>query len=796
MSWFRADMSWFRADMSWFRRDRAERHAARADGWLETLLAKGARLEPADQMTLLYPNSPAAWLNLARVHADDGDLEAALPAYSRAFELSRGSPRVADYAIDLAAVLFVRQGRGGAITDLERATEILALALADPAVGKGRSAVLAMQCRVWSSLANRTEESHHLDRGLTAGRRAVETARTRDDRIEAREQLGQALIVEHHFRRDPGLLAEAVELFEQALHLARREEAEDRAILRHRLTEACLRLYRANRDLAVLHRAVELARTGVTDAQDDFIERGGALLNLGCALRERHAVSGGPEDLDEGTAALRSAMETAASDNPGAAVSAADELGDWSLERRSWREAAEAFSVKLSLLRRMLEAQEAPANRRLMLSVDIRLASKAAYAWAEAGQPEKALLVLEEWRTVLTDPQLPKLDELLAASRDTPAVFLATCAPSGFAVIVREGRATYLPLPDLASEPVIGWAERLLRAKQERGTDRDTWERMLDWVGEWLWSSAMGPVLAELGARPRIALVACGPLSVLPLHAAWRPEASGPTGRRYAMDDTLIVYAPSLRALRRAQRRARWVSDDVLLTVEDPADPGVADPHLLQLPFAETEGEAAGAFWARKARLARDRATKEAVLTVLARANVVHFACHAIPQGWDGGNAGLVLAHGETLTLDDIYSLALKIRLAVLSACDTATPQEQFPDESAGLASAFVRAGAAGAVASQWPLPDRDAMMIMTMFYGYWRADGLPPAEALRRAQQWVRDTTNGEKSAYFAAHLDASDRFSPAVATACWEQVVLADPGERTMAAPIFWAAFTFTGA
>ncbi|MFF7730855.1 CHAT domain-containing protein [Streptomyces sp. NPDC008001] len=782
--------------MIWNRRSRAERRAAKVDRLLEVLVAKGASIQPADEMTTMYPRSPAAWLNLAMAHSGDGDLGTALPAYHRAFELSRGSPRVADYAINLAAILFIRQGRGGPVDDLERAAEILALALADPAIGKGRSAVLAMQCKVWSALVTRTEESHHLARGLAAGRQAMATARTRDDRIEARKQLGEALVVQHHFRQDPRLLTEAVGLFEQALGLTGRKDAHGQAILRHRLTEACLDLYRATRDKAVLQRAVELARTGVTDAQDDLIERGAALQNLGRALRERHAVFGSREDLDEGMTALRSATEAALSGNPAASIRAADELGDWSLERRSWREAAEAFTVKLSLMRRLLEAQGDPAHRRRMLGLDVRLASKAAYAWAEAGRPEKALLTLEEWRTVLTDPQLPELDELLAACRDTPTVFLATCEQSGFAVIAREGRATYLPLPDLAADPMLGWSERLLRAKEERGTDRDTWERMLDWAGEWLWNSAMGPVLAELGDQPRIALVPCGPLCVLPLHAAWRPDPSRPTGRRYAMDDTLIVYAPSLRALGRSQRRAAQASDEVLLTVEDPSDPGAADPHLPQLPFAEIEGEAAGAYWARKTRLARDRATKQAVLSTLTRADIVHFACHAIPQGWDGGNAGLVLAGGRTLTLDDIFSLTLNTRLAVLSACDTATPQERFPDEAAGLAGAFVRAGAAGTVASQWPLPDRDAMMIMTMFYGYWRADGLPPAEALRRAQQWVRDTTNREKSAFFAAHLDTSDRFSPAVATAGWEQVVLADPEERTMAAPIFWAAFTFTGA
>jgi CHAT domain-containing protein len=34
----------------------------------------------------------------------------------------------------------------------------------------------------------------------------------------------------------------------------------------------------------------------------------------------------------------------------------------------------------------------------------------------------------------------------------------------------------------------------------------------------------------------------------------------------------------------------------------------------------------------------------------------------------------------------------------------------------------------------------------MARFYELWRSDGLDPPEALRRAQQWVRDAPNGAK--------------------------------------------------
>lgn len=45
-------------------------------------------------------------------------------------------------------------------------------------------------------------------------------------------------------------------------------------------------------------------------------------------------------------------------------------------------------------------------------------------------------------------------------------------------------------------------------------------------------------------------------------------------------------------------------------------------------------------------------------------------------------------------------------------------------------------------------------MMLMIRFYKFWRKDNLEPAEALRKAQLWVRDTRNGQKAEYFRRFL------------------------------------------
>ncbi len=45
----------------------------------------------------------------------------------------------------------------------------------------------------------------------------------------------------------------------------------------------------------------------------------------------------------------------------------------------------------------------------------------------------------------------------------------------------------------------------------------------------------------------------------------------------------------------------------------------------------------------------------------------------------------------------------------------------------------------------------------MIRFYAYWRVEQLEPVEALRQAQHWLRDTTNGEKVAYFEKFLKSA---------------------------------------
>ena len=78
--------------------------------------------------------------------------------------------------------------------------------------------------------------------------------------------------------------------------------------------------------------------------------------------------------------------------------------------------------------------------------------------------------------------------------------------------------------------------------------------------------------------------------------------------------------------------------------------------------------------------------------------------------------------------------------------------------------------------------------MLFARFYELWRGDGLEPAEALRGAQAWVRDATNGEKHARFP-RLVAPPRGLGASRRKRWARI-------RAHREPYFWAPFVFVGA
>jgi len=291
----------------------------------------------------------------------------------------------------------------------------------------------------------------------------------------------------------------------------------------------------------------------------------------------------------------------------------------------------------------------------------------------------------------------------------------------------------------------------------------------------------------------RAVLIPQGSLGLLPLHAAWTEENGK---RRYALDDVCYTYTPNAHSLSKCREIAEQIQAERTLAIDEPFTENVSP-----LPNSNAEVTAICHHFTNKTVLADEMADRTTVRNALQDHDVFHFSCHGMADFDEPLNSGLVMANNETLTLRDFLSTeGVKARLAVLSACETGIPDLKNADEVIGLPSGLVRAGVAGVAASLWSVSDLSTMMLMVRFYEFWRKDKLEPAEALRQAQIWVRDTSNGKKAEYFGGFLPEfsqadSQRLPVHLADMLYKASLSARPDENDFEHPFYWAAFTFTG-
>ncbi len=315
-----------------------------------------------------------------------------------------------------------------------------------------------------------------------------------------------------------------------------------------------------------------------------------------------------------------------------------------------------------------------------------------------------------------------------------------------------------------------GYVTQWLMAYKQRDTDPQAWKDVLEYETARLWE-IMSPIIEHLKSRDieQAVLIPTGLLGFLPLHAAWTEDNSTSTGKRYALDEICFTYAPNARSINAAQEIAQRTGTDSILAIDNP---------LKDLRNASREVTAAVANFYQPQILKHEQATIESVLDALSHCNMLHLSCHGTADLREPLNSGLSMSDG-LLTLRDLLNLRLSeqggIRLAVLSACETGLTGIDLPDEAISLPTGLLQAGVASVVASLWSVSDLSTMLLLVRFYDLWRKEGLAPAVALQRAQQWLRDSTEAELADYFG-----------------W---LPRSPEARTYAHPFHWAAFSYTG-
>ncbi|ABA23782.1 Tetratricopeptide TPR_4 [Trichormus variabilis ATCC 29413] len=137
--------------------------------------------------------------------------------------------------------------------------------------------------------------------------------------------------------------------------------------------------------------------------------------------------------------------------------------------------------------------------------------------------------------------------------------------------------------------------------------------------------------------------------------------------------------------------------------------------------------------------------------------DVIHLATHGLFSA-DRENTFVVTADGK-LKIDDFDQLFIdqqqnsthKIELLILSACQTATGNDQ---AVMGIAGATVQAGASSAIASLWDLDDEASVPFIKEFYQHLGQPNISRAEALRLAQQALLKNPKYDHPRYWAPYV------------------------------------------
>lgn len=248
-----------------------------------------------------------------------------------------------------------------------------------------------------------------------------------------------------------------------------------------------------------------------------------------------------------------------------------------------------------------------------------------------------------------------------------------------------------------------------------------------------LYDELIRPLRKRLGrSGTPLVIVADGELAALPFAALRDRER-----RRYLVEDHPVRFASSLRDPTSAARPGGGVP---VALVADPAFDPVSFRGLQRLPEAPAEVETIGRLYANTRMVGGMEADAEAILASLRWGGVAHFAGHAVFDDARPDRSYLVAAPGRGGTSDRITAAEIeqmdlrRLRLVVLSACQTARAQAGRSGGFAGLAGAFLAAGAGGVVGSLWRVDDESTRTLMERFHAAYRETG-DAAGALRQAQ-------------------------------------------------------------
>ncbi|WP_142060022.1 CHAT domain-containing protein [Pseudarthrobacter sp. B4EP4b] len=347
----------------------------------------------------------------------------------------------------------------------------------------------------------------------------------------------------------------------------------------------------------------------------------------------------------------------------------------------------------------------------------------------------------------------------LAAALSAPLVYLSATEATGLAVVVTAETCRSILLPELTLAKVNQWLDLSSTDMSVRQESRGIPVRGAR--GEQSPArTAVDKIIAEAAytiqsLQEMLAETQCQTVHVIPVGQT----AGLPWSYIFSV---AVTINPSATILNRSRMQTSGNGPRISITAPSPCHH--EGEHLEHLKNARKEGlwlsENAGFDSSATGPAATRHAFNEALKS---GPEVLHVAAHGSvnTRSW-GDAAHLIWADdensiAETTSLPELMELdASNVGTVFLAACWGGAPNRTLPDESISFPTAFLTAGAKSVIAPLWPIDDDVAYELATLFYEYWKLDGISPAIALRMAATKMRDAH--PDSSTWAAFMLAGD--------------------------------------
>lgn len=377
----------------------------------------------------------------------------------------------------------------------------------------------------------------------------------------------------------------------------------------------------------------------------------------------------------------------------------------------------------------------------------------------------------------------PKIGEIQTVATAAPIVYIFSTHLGGMTMIVDGQGIRHLPLPSFSHAALIEGAIKhpdghpgflvTYSVKEHFAAVGLDWRSYLVPYLEWIWRTTVRPILDFFGndLPDEIVVIPCGFAGLLPFHAAFDQAE-----RDHLIDRVRIRYSLSSEFA----RISKTSSDNPTISVI-----GIRDPKLVGI-----DAEVAciqNIFGSRCHRLFGEGLQAEEVFSSMAISDIFHFTGHARALVDEPLRSHLHLGGDSFITLRRLLDHYFpKLRLAVLSSCETALVGTDIVEEGLGLPGGFLQAGAAGVIASSWQASDRSAPFLVSRLYWLIECCGRPPAQALREAQIWLRDSSRTQLLEWARSE----EEFTKPL-----QKIALGD-SDYPFSDPFHWAAFAYFGA